>query len=64
MSKKRILTDAEKRHVQDTQMTIERARFPDHIISIFVKHETDEDGNPLWTVTKTRETEKPKGWKP
>lgn len=64
MSKKRVLTDAEKRHVHDVQMTIEQARFPDHIIRIFVKHETDDDGKPLWTMTKTKEAEKPNGWKP
>lgn len=59
MSKKRFLTDAEKRHVHEIQMTIEQARFPNHNIRIVVQHETDDDGNPLWTVTKTRETEKP-----
>lgn len=64
MSKKRFLTDVEKRHVHDVQMAIELAKFPDHIIRIFVKDETDDDGNPLWSMTKAKETEMPKGWKP
>lgn len=64
MSKKRTLTEAEKRRVHDVQMAIERNQFPDHKIDIAVFDETDDDGNPRLTITKSKVTIMPPGWEP
>ncbi len=64
MSKKRHLTDAEKKHIHDVKMVEERHSFPDHKIEITVWDETDDDGNPRLTILKQKETIMPPGWEP
>ena len=64
MSKKRHLTDAEKKRIHDVQMAEELHSFPDHNIEITVCDETDDDGNPRLTILIRKETIMPPGWEP
>ena len=50
---RRRLTDEEKASVRDRVAAVEAARFPDYFVSVTVQDETDENGNPVWSVLKT-----------
>ena len=56
MSKKRMLTEAEMQRAHDVRMAIERTRYPDHEITITVRHATGDDGKPVSIVVKKLET--------
>lgn len=49
---KRRLTEDEKRDIRDRQTAIEGARNPYHTVFILVNDETDEHGDPIWSVLK------------
>jgi hypothetical protein len=40
----------------------ETGAYPDYSISVVVKKETDEDGNPVVNITRIRELEKSIKW--
>jgi hypothetical protein len=42
----------------------EQHDFPDHDIEVTVLDETDDEGNPLWTVQKKKVIVVPNGWEP
>jgi hypothetical protein len=50
---KRHLTDEEKARVCDRLTAIEGAKYPDHIVSVMVSNETDDNGDPVWSVVKS-----------
>jgi len=50
---KRHLTDEEKARLADTLAAVESARYPDHVVSVMVNNETDDNGNPVWSVVKS-----------
>ena len=50
---KRHLTDEEKARVCDRLTAIEGAKYPDHIVSVMVGNETDDNGDPVWSVVKS-----------
>ena len=50
---KRHLTDEEKARVRDRLTAIEGAKYPDHIVSVMVNNETDDNGDPVWSVVKS-----------
>ena len=50
---KRHLTDEEKARVCDRLTAIEGAKYPDHIVSVMVNNETDDNGDPVWSVVKS-----------
>ena len=50
---KRHLTDQEKARVRDRLTAIEGAKYPDHIVSVMVNNETDDNGDPVWSVVKS-----------
>ena len=64
MSKKRRLTDPEKKRIHDRQMAEEQHSFPYYKIEITVWDETDDDGNPRLTILKQKEPIMPPGWEP
>lgn len=57
MSKKRKLTVAEMREFHDKQLVIEQAENPGYEVKVLVLPETDDEGNPQYTVERQRETE-------
>ena len=60
---KRRLSEEEKARIRDTQSAVESARFPRYFIDIIVNNETDENGDPVWSVLKSREySEMQVGW--
>lgn len=50
---RRRLSEEEKASIRDRVHAVESARFPDHIVSIMVNDETDENGDPVWSVLKS-----------
>lgn len=48
---KRLLSDDEKKFYHDLRTAHERHDYPDHEITVMVWDETDDDGNPKFTVT-------------
>jgi hypothetical protein len=55
VSKKRKLTADERQSIRDRQRAIEQALNPGFKIIVRVLSETDDDGNPLWTVERKRD---------
>lgn len=62
MSQKRFLTPEEKAHCHKVALAKEQHDFPDHDIEVTVLDETDDEGNPLWTVQKKKVIVLPKDW--
>jgi hypothetical protein len=59
---KRELTKDESEQVRRYVTEREQEAYPDHSISVAVKKDTDEDGNPVVNITRTRELEKSIKW--
>jgi len=57
MAKRRVTQD-EKWTVIRERMAIERPRRSDHLVTVFVDDETDENGDPIVTVVRMRRPEK------
>lgn len=55
MAGQRTLSAAEVKRVQEYVEQRERTRFPDYIISVTVKKETDDNGNPIVNITRMNE---------
>ena len=55
MSGKRTLTPEQIKKVQNYVERRERSQFPGHIITVTVKKETDEKGNPIVNITRMNE---------
>jgi RNase P protein component len=55
VSRKRKLTDDEKQSIRERQRAIEQALNPGFKIIVRVLSETDDDGNPRWTVERKRD---------
>lgn len=56
---KRRLSEEEKSRVRDRLLAVESARYPDHIVSIMVNDETDENGDPVWSAMKSFDDKEP-----
>lgn len=53
MTKKRVLTAAERQHLLDVNFEVEQQRYPDHEITVKVAAETGDDGEPVITIVKS-----------
>ena len=58
MSKKRTLTVEEMRDIRNTQLAIEQAKKPGYEITVRVSPVTDDNGKPILTVERQRETKR------
>jgi hypothetical protein len=56
---RRRLSEEEKASVRDRLLAVESARFPDNIVSIMVNDETDDNGDPIWSVLKSYDDKEP-----
>ena len=56
VKKRHRLTEAERRHIYNREMAKEQALNPGYRIEVSVAYETDDDGNPKWTVVRSRES--------
>lgn len=59
---KRKLTKDEIEQVRRYVTEREKEAYPDYSISVAVKKETDDDGNPVVNITRIRELEKSINW--
>ena len=55
---KRRLTDAEKWAIIGERMAKEGPRRPDHMVIVSVEDETDDQGEPIVTVVRMKDTTK------
>lgn len=57
MSKKRTLTHAEMKRVHDEKLPTIQAENPGFEVTVHVRSETDDDGEPIVWIERKRETE-------
>ena len=55
MTKKRALTSEEINQVRDYVSNREKSLYPDHIVTVSVKKETNDEGVPQVVITRIRE---------
>lgn len=52
---KRRLSDTEKRKIREEHHAVECARSPGYFVDIIVRDETDDNGDPVLSVLRSRE---------
>ncbi len=62
MTKKRELTKDEIEKIRAYVADQEKLAYPDYSISVAVKKQTNDEGNPIVNITRMRELEKSIKW--